>query len=216
MPTLHLGRLWEDLWQIGIFQIIIVKSTVIYAVISTVISTVISAGIDAISPAVLKHFAIPLTWPLHHLYCYWHCLSTCDIPSEWRIHSITPIFKSGDNSNVAIYRPISLLCVASKVLKRLISNHLINFLTDSFSSQQFGFLAGCSALQQLFLFTNNIPEAKTNHTDIDVLYLDYSKTFDSVPHKELLYKLWKYGVTRDLWSWFKSYLSPRMQCVKIN
>ena len=85
---------------------------------------------------------------------------------------------------------------------------------DSFSNQQFGFLAGRSALQQLLLFTNNILEAKTNHTDIDILYFDYSKAFDSVPHNELLYELWKYGVTGDLWLWFK--LSSRMQCVKIN
>ena len=130
--------------------------------------------------------------------------------------AITPIFKSGNNFNVANYRPISLLCVASKVLERLIYNHLINSLTDSFSNQQFGFLAGHSALQQLLLFTNNILEAKTNHTDKDVLYFDYSKAFDSVPHNELLYKLWKYRVTGDLWSWFKSYLSSQMQCAKIN
>ena len=56
----------------------------------------------------------------------------------------------------------------------------------------------------------------TNQTDIDALYFDYSKAFDSVPHNELLYKLWKYGVTGDLWLWFKSYLSSQMQCVKIN
>ena len=173
-----------------------------------------STGIDTISPYVLKHCATPLTQPLHHLFCY--CLSSCGLPSEWQIHYITPIFKTGHHSNVANYRPISLLCVVSKVLERLIYNHLVNFLTDSFSNQQFRFLAGCCALQQLLLFTNNILEAKINHADVDVLYFDYSKAFDSVPHNESLYKLWKYGVTGDLWLWLKSYLSSGMQCVRIN
>ena len=109
-----------------------------------------SAGIDTISPSVLKHCATPLTQPLHHLFCY--CLSSCNLSSEWQVHCITPIFKSGDHSNIANYRPISLLCVVSKVLERLIYNYLVNFLTDSFSNQQFGFLVGHSALQQLFLF----------------------------------------------------------------
>jgi len=173
-----------------------------------------AAGIDAINPSILKHCATPLTQPLCHLFCY--CLTACDIPSEWRIHCITPIFKSGDRSNAANYRPISLLCVVSKILERLIYNYLVTFLTNSFSNQQFGFLAGRSALQQLLLFTNNLLEAKTNSQDIDVLYFDYSKAFDSVPHNELLYKLWKYGITGDLWQWFRAYLSSRMQCVKIN
>ena len=83
------------------------------------------------------------------------------------------------------------MCGFRSIIERLIYNHLINFLTDSFSNQQFRFLAGRSALQQLLLFTNNIREAKTNHTDIDVLYFEYSKAFDSVPHNELLYKPWK-------------------------
>ena len=65
-----------------------------------------SAGIDTISPSVLKHCATPLTQPLHHLFCY--CLSSCDLLSEWQIHCITPIFKPGDHSNIAIYRPMSL------------------------------------------------------------------------------------------------------------
>ena len=91
--------------------------------------------------------------------------------------SIFLIFKSGENSNLANYKPVSPLCVASSS-ERLIYNHLINFLTETFSGQQFGFLAGHSALQQLLLFTSSILEAKTNHADIDVLYFDYSKEFD--------------------------------------
>jgi len=53
----------------------------------------IAAGIDSIHPAVLKHCA---TQPLHHLFC--HCISTHDLPSEWCVHYIIPIFKSGDKN----------------------------------------------------------------------------------------------------------------------
>ena len=82
------------------------------------------------------------------------------------------------------------------------------FPRNTFSNQQFGFLAGHCASQQLLLFTNNILEAKINHTDVARCSIfHYSKAFDSVLHNELLYKLWKYGVTGDLWLWLKSYPS---------
>ena len=116
-----------------------------------------ATGIDGICPDVLKPCAAPLTKPFHHLFC--HCISKHDLPSEWRTHCITPIFKSGDKHNVANYRPISLLCVTSKVLERLVFNHLIGYLTKHLSNQQFGFMTGRSSLQQLLLFMNNILEA---------------------------------------------------------
>ena len=172
-----------------------------------------AAGIDSIRPDVLKHCATPLTKPLHHLFC--HCISTHDLPSEWRIHCIIPIFKSGNKSNVANYRPISLLCVVSKVLERLVYNHVVGHLTRYISTQQFGFVAGRSSLQQLLLFVNNIIQAKAHSNNVDIIYLDFKKAFDSVPHNELLYKLWKYGITGYLWMWFKAYLSSRMQCVRV-
>ncbi len=40
----------------------------------------------------------------------------------------------------------------------------------------------------------------------DIVYLDFRKAFDSVPHKELLFNLWLMCITGDLWFWFKSYL----------
>ena len=123
---------------------------------------------------------------------------------------------SGDKHNVANYRPISLLCVTSKVLERLVFNHVIGYLTKHLSNQQFGFMTGWSSLQQLLLFMNNILEARTQLSNADVIYLDFRKAFDSVPHNELLYKLWKYGIIGDLWLWFRAYLSSRTQCVEIN
>ncbi len=49
-----------------------------------------------------------------------------------------------------------------------------------------------------------------------MIYLDFCKAFDSVPHKELLYKLWRIGITGDLWLWFKNYLSDRSHYVQFN
>ena len=42
------------------------------------------------------------------------------------------------------------------------------------------------------------------------------KLFDSVSHNELLYKLWKMGITGNLWSWFQSYLSCRSHYVSFD
>ena len=49
----------------------------------------------------------------------------------------------------------------------------------------------------------------------DCIYLDFRKAFDSVPHNELLLKLWNVGIVGDLWEWFRAYLTTRMQCVAV-
>ena len=92
-----------------------------------------SPGPDNISPCVLKHCALALTPPLHSLFV--RSLQTCQLPSQWKVHLIVPIFKLGDRSDVTNYRPVSLLCVASKVLEKLIylkiidhTSHLTNMV----------------------------------------------------------------------------------------
>ena len=51
---------------------------------------------------------------------------------------------------------------------------------------------------------------------MDIIYIDFQKAFDSVAHTELLIKLWTYGITGNLWLWFKSCLMGRFQCISIN
>ena len=104
-----------------------------------------ASGPDGISQKILKFFSTALCSPL--LYLFSQCLALHTIPSEWRIHSITPIHKSGDRDNISNYRPISLLSCTSKILERIIYNKIINFITNSVSNHQFGFLKHRSSIQ---------------------------------------------------------------------
>ena len=63
---------------------------------------------------------------------------------------------------------------------------------------------------------NGICESFSSKSQTDVIYLDFKKAFDSIAHNELLVKLWSFGITGNLWWWFRGYLSSRHQCVIIN
>ena len=170
-------------------------------------------GCDDISPRILRSCALGLYVPLHHLFCL--SLSSSVLPAEWSVHVISPIHKSGDRSSVRNYRPISLLCSVSKVLERIIYDKIIDFVSSSLSPYQFGFLARRSVVQQLLVSLNKILSSFSCHSQTDVLYLDIRKAFDSIPHNELLLKLWHCGICGKLWLWFKSYLYSRTQCVSV-
>ena len=114
-------------------------------------------GIDRLSPKVLRYCAPALYLPIYHLFS--QCFQQSSLPREWKIHCITPIFKSGDRMMVSNYHPISLLCVISKVLERIVYNIIIHFLDGTFSNFQFGFLPGRSSLQQLLIYINEILNA---------------------------------------------------------
>ena len=171
-------------------------------------------GTDGIGPKLLKHCALAITEPTYHLFCL--SLSHQVIPNEWKFHQITPIHKSGDRSNVKNYRPISLLCVISKVLERIIYNNIIEFTTAKITVSQFGFLKSRSCTQQLLVSLADILNSINNMSQSDVVYLDFSKAFDTVAHNELLVKLHSLGITGNLWSWFRAYLTDRRQSVCVN
>lgn len=141
---------------------------------STRLSAPWTPGLDGIGPNVLKSSSLALCGPLLQL-----CLDTQTIPQEWKLHVITPVHKSADWASVENYRPISLLSSTFKVLECL-----------GISTAQFGFMGGRCTVQQLLLF---FYKSVTNGTQVDVIYLDFSEAFDSVP----------YSIGVNLWNWFK-------------
>jgi len=50
---------------------------------------------------------------------------------------------------------------------------------------------------------------------VDVIYIDFSRAFDSVVHSKLLVKLETFGICGKLLSWINAFLSDRTQCVVI-
>ena len=205
LPSSHLG--------IECIRSITISEEDIYKALSSLDPNK-AKGIDNFGPSLLKQCSLALTAPLYHLFNT--SISSGSIPSQWRTHLITPIFKSGDRSSVSNYRPISLLPIISKVLERLIYDKIILHITPQLSNSQFGFLRGKSCLHQLLLFIDQILHNDANKLQSDVLYLDFRKAFDSVSHSILLEKLWKMGLRDTLWIWFKSYLTNRSQVVRVN
>lgn len=153
-------------------------------------------GPDELGPSLLKHCSYALCAPLLHLFS--QCLQQHNIPSEWKLHSISPIYKAGDKNSIKNYRPISLLSCTSKILERIIYNKIIDHILASSVPEQFGFLPNRSSTQQLLLFLHHILSSLSS---TDVIYLDFQKAFDKVSHTELLLKLWSIGISGDLWMW---------------
>ena len=149
-------------------------------------------GCDGISSMLLKHCVTALFQPLHHLFLL--SIMQSYLLLERRTHLIKPILKSGSNFLVENYRPISLLCIAAKILEKIIHNKISGYMINYISDSQSGFLKNQYTLQQLLIFFNLL----TKKSSVDVIYLDFKKAFDSVSHVKLLEKLWAFGITDNV------------------
>ena len=112
-------------------------------------------------------------------------------------------------------KPSQLLQKVAKVLEKIIYDKITPFISASINHSQFGFMKGKSCLQQLLLLLNQV-HSSLSHSSTDVVYLDISKAFDSVPHNVLLAKLESLGISGLLLKWLQAYLSGRCQVVSVN
>ncbi|CAB3991091.1 Hypothetical predicted protein [Paramuricea clavata] len=71
------------------------------------------------------------------------------IADEWKLANIVPVHKKGDKEYAENYRPISLLCITSKVLERCILNNIKTRLYDAVNMCQHGFMAGRSCISNI-------------------------------------------------------------------
>jgi len=69
---------------------------------------------------------------------------------------------------------------------------------------------------QLLKILDDWTEMLEDGGQVDVIYTDFEKAFDRVPHKRLISKLYSYNINEDIIKWIKAYLNNRMQRVKIN
>ncbi|CAG9121479.1 unnamed protein product [Plutella xylostella] len=173
-----------------------------------------SAGPDSLPAIFLVNCAEELSLPLSILFK--RCVDEGVMPTIWKSAYISPIHKKGPKECVDNYRPISKLCLVSKILERVVYNQLYRALSHTFSPAQHGFLKCRSTVSNLLLFSDFISDHLARGDQVDAIYTDYSKAFDRIDHTLLLKKLHIQGIRDNLLKWFHSYLSNRSQAVVLN
>ena len=175
-----------------------------------------SPGPDLIHPKFLKNSSKSLANLLKILFD--NTLLEGNIPSDWKIAEVRPIFKKGDKRQPGNYRPVSLTSVCCKLMETFIKNALYKHLIDNniLSKEQFGFVSGRNTITQLLVTINDWMQNLDENIDVDAAYMDFRKAFDTVPHQRLLTKLKNYNINGPILSWITSFLNNRSQFVKIN
>ena len=175
-----------------------------------------SPGPDLIHPRILRELAVELGDPLKRLFD--KSVTDGKLPTKWKLAEVRPIFKKGNKSQPGNYRPVSLTSVVCKLLEGFIRDALYKHLVNNelLSVDQYGFCTGRSCMTQLLVTIGYWMESLDNDVPVDAVYLDFSKAFDTVPHKRLLTKLEGYGVTGNILKWIKDFLHEREQYVSIN
>lgn len=173
-----------------------------------------SAGPDNLPSRFLINCSELISKPIALLFKL--SLSQCCVPDIWKRAYITPVHKKGSKSEVTNYRPISKLCIIAKVFEKLVYRQTYSALCHSISLSQHGFIKGRSTVSNLILLGDYITDAMDDGCQVDVVYTDYSKAFDRIPHDVLLNKLEMIGIHGDLLRWFASYVDNRCQAVVIN
>ena len=140
------------------------------------------------------------------------------IPSDLKLQYITPIFKKGNKTDPANYRPVSLTSHLVKIFERVMRKHLVQHLEDNniLPDSQHGFRSKRSCLTQLIEHVDGVLNALMNESEVDVIYLDFSKAFDKVDHQVLLAKLKMYGIKGKVFDWIKAFLMNRKQTVVVD
>ena len=63
------------------------------------------------------------------------------------------------------------------------------------------------------MLVNSLSESINSRSQTDVIFLDFSKAFDKVPLRKLLFELRSYGIRGQFNLWIKSFLCGRSQRV---
>ena len=177
-----------------------------------------SQGPDQIHPRVLFEARNEIVAAL--VIIFQRTLSHHTLPSDWKSAHVTPLFKKGSRSLPANYRPVSLTSVVCKICESLLKDSIMKYMMSNnlLSANQYGFVSGRSCVSQLVDVFDDWTKAWDAGNGVDVIYTDFMKAFDKVPHERLLVKLKSYGIVGDVLEWIRQFLMNRRQrvCVEGN
>ncbi|KAK4810093.1 LOW QUALITY PROTEIN: hypothetical protein QYF61_008069 [Mycteria americana] len=175
-----------------------------------------SMGSDGIHPRVLRELVEVLTKHLSILYQQpW---LTGEVPVDWRLANVMPIYKKGQKEDPGNYRHLSLTSVPGKAMEQIILSAITWHMQDNqvIRPSQHGFRTGRSCLTNLTSFYDKVTRLVDEGKAVDVIYLGFTKAFDTGSHSILLEKLAAHGLDGCTLFWVKNCLDGRAQRVVVN
>ena len=169
---------------------------------------------DGIPSILLKKCSQALIYPLQKILSV--SVSEGKFPTIWKKSFVTPTYKQGDKFSVSNYRPICFMCPIASLLENIINTKLYSQVSRFISPKQHGFLPGKSVTTNLLELPDMVTKAFGINSQVDAIYLDLAKAFDTVDHNKLLNKLSYFGIKGTLLEWFASYLSGREHIILVN
>jgi len=140
------------------------------------------------------------------------------MPEDWIKASVTPVFIKGKKGEPGNYRPVSLTSTPGKLMEQLLLDVIIKQVEEKkvIRSSQHGFTKGKSCLANLIAFYDGVTGWVDEGRAVDVIYLDFSKAFNTVSHYMLIGKLRKCGLDEWTLRWIKNWLNGRTQRVVVS
>ncbi|CAM4640609.1 unnamed protein product [Lepidochelys kempii] len=175
-----------------------------------------SMGPDALHARVLKELADVIAEPLAIIFE--NSWRSEEVPDDWKKANVVPIFKKGKKEDPGNYRPVSLTSGPGKIMEQVLKESILKHLEERkvIRDSQHGFTKGKSCLTNLIAFYDEITVSVDEGKAVAVLFLDFSKAFDTVSHSILASKLKKYGLDEWTIRWIESWLDCRAQRIGIN
>ena len=174
-----------------------------------------SPGLDGWHPYLLRELAKELSKPLSILFQ--KSLIERVVPIDWLKACITAIHKKGAKDTLNNYRPVSLTSVLCKIFESIIKEIIINHLIKNklLAEEQHGFVPHRNCMTNLLTAIEDWSTMMDQGKSFDVIYTDFSKAFDSVPHTRLNRKLKSIGISGDILGWIEAFLANRRQKVTV-
>ena len=175
-------------------------------------------GFDRIPVRILTDGINEITPVLSHIFNLIY--KQKQIPDQWRVSKVIPLFKKGNPNMIENYRPISNLCSTSKIFEKLILQRLNELETINNISltgkPQHGFKKGHSTATLGILIQSLLANALDKNQYALMASLDLSAAFDVVNIELLIKRLDSVGIPADVVSLIGTWLSERIFYVSIN
>ena len=174
-----------------------------------------AAGPDQLTPRALKEARNSIAPILQVIFT--KSYESGQVPEDWKTANVVPVYKKGAKYLPINYRPVSLTCICSKLMEHIIASQMGNHLEKNgiLDRNQHGFRKGLSCETQLLEFVEDLHRSTGKGRQIDAVVMDFSKAFDKVPHKQLIYKLHEYGLENKTVTWIEHWLIGRSQTVVV-